>query len=85
MTDKDSRIKRAFYRAHHRGTKEMDFILGRFADTELAGLEEPQLAAFEELLALPDPQIDRWIKGDDAPPGVAPMIALIRRHHRIES
>lgn len=85
MTGTDSRIKRALYRAHHRGTKELDIILGRFADAELAGFEAAELLAFEELLALPDPQIDGWIKGAEPPPGVAPMIARIRRHHCLES
>ncbi|WP_088343090.1 MULTISPECIES: succinate dehydrogenase assembly factor 2 [Rhodomicrobium] len=85
MTGTDSRIKRAFYRAQHRGTKELDFILGRFAHAELAGFDAAELTAFEELLALPDPQIDLWIKGDAAPPGVQPMIARIRRFHRLES
>jgi antitoxin CptB len=43
------------------------------------------LDAFEELLALPDPQIDRWIKGETPPPGVLPLISRIRRFHRLES
>ena len=81
----DSRIKRALYRANHRGTKEMDLILGRFADAELPGFDGPALDAFEALLALPDPQIDRWVKGEPPPPGVAPMIARIRCYHRLES
>lgn len=85
MTGIESRIKRALYRAQHRGTKELDFILGRFAVAELAGFDAAELTAFEELLALPDPQIDGWIKGEAAPLGVQPMIARIRRHHRLES
>jgi antitoxin CptB len=85
MTAIDSRIKRALYRAHHRGTKEMDLILGGFADAELAGLEEAEITIFEELLALPDDEIEHCVKRGDAPPGIALMIARIRRHHRIES
>lgn len=85
MTAIETRIKRALYRAHHRGTKEMDLVLGRFAEAELGGLGDADLAVFEELLALPDPEIDRWIKGEQAPSGVAPMIGRIRRHHCLES
>ena len=85
MTATHTRIKRAHYRAHHRGTKEMDLVLGNFADTELGGLDDAALATFEELLALPDPDIDRWVKGEEAPPALAPLIGLIRRHHRLES
>lgn len=85
MTGNDSRIKRALYRAHHRGTKEMDLILGRFADAELAGLEEVELEAFEALMISSDQHIDGWLKGGDAPPAVKPAIDLIRRYHRIDS
>ncbi|HEY7687469.1 MAG TPA: succinate dehydrogenase assembly factor 2, partial [Dongiaceae bacterium] len=49
MTGMDSRIKRALYRANHRGTKEMDLILGRFAEAEHGGWDGPTLDAFEEL------------------------------------
>ena len=84
MTGNDSRIKRALYRAHHRGTKEMDLILGRFADSELAGLGEPELEAFEALVISSDQHIDGWLKGADAPPAVKPAIDRIRRYHRID-
>lgn len=85
MTAIETRIKRALYRAHHRGTKELDLILGRFAEAELGRLDDADLVVFEQLLGLPDPEIDRWIKGEQAPPALAPMIGLIRRHHRLES
>ena len=85
MTSIETRLKRALYRAHHRGTKEMDLVLGHFADAELGRLSDADVLAFEVLLALPDPEIDRWIKGEQAPPALAPMIGLIRRHHRLES
>ncbi len=62
MLDHDIRRKRAYYRACHRGTKEMDFLLGRFAGAALGGMSEDDLAAFEEILALPDPVIDAMLK-----------------------
>ncbi len=80
----DSRVKRAIYRAHHRGTKEMDLILGRFADAEIGRFGDAEMAEFEALLMLPDPQIDRWIKGEEPPPGVMSMIVRIRRFHGVE-
>jgi antitoxin CptB len=85
MTANENRIKRALYRANHRGTKELDLILGRFAGAETGALSEAELGAFEELLALPDPQIDKWIKGEEPPPGVAGIVARIRRYHSLES
>ena len=85
MADSDSRRKRAYYRAHHRGTKEMDVILGGFADAELAHFSDAEIAAFEVLLALPDPDIDRMLKGAAQPTELAPLITRIRRHFRLES
>ncbi len=84
MTATTSRIKRALYRASHRGTKELDLMLGRFADAELQRLSEAELGAFEALLALPDPQIDGWIKGDAPPPAIGTIIEKIRRYHGLE-
>lgn len=85
MTANENRIKRALYRASHRGTKELDLILGRFAESETRALSEAELGTFEELLALPDPQIDQWIKSGEPPPGVGSIVARIRRYHRLES
>ncbi len=72
------RRKRALYRASHRGTKELDMMLGRFADERVPDMDEARLLVFEQLLALPDPDIDRWIRGHPAPDGVMPAIAEVR-------
>ena len=84
MADSDSRRKRALYRAHHRGTKEMDLILGGFADAEVSRLSEGEVSVFEALLALPDPEIDRMVKGAEPPPEFALLLQAIRRHHGLE-
>jgi antitoxin CptB len=84
MADSDSRRKRALYRAHHRGTKEMDIILGGFADAELERFSEGEIAAFEVLLALPDPEIDRMVKGAEPPPDLALLFERMRRHHGLK-
>ena len=81
MADSDSRRKRALYRAHHRGTKEMDLLLGGFADAELARMSDSELDAFELLLALPDPELDRLLKGAEPPPDLAFLFGRIRRHY----
>ena len=59
----DVRRKRLRFRAWHRGTKESDIILGRFADAHLGDLDVAELDAFEELLDLPDPEIFDWVSG----------------------
>jgi antitoxin CptB len=84
MTASEMKIKRAVYRANHRGTKELDILLGRFAEAELPRMSEAELDAFEELLALPDPQIDAWIKGAKPPAVVARLVSRIRQHHGLD-
>ena len=55
--------RRLRYRAWRRGTKEMDLILGGFADAHLDSMDEAMLKEFESLLALPDGEIDDHLKG----------------------
>lgn len=43
--------------------KEMDILMGKFADAELAGLSELDLDAFEALMEAPDPEIFKWLTG----------------------
>lgn len=84
MTDDvEMRRRRAAYRASHRGTKEMDWILGRFAEAALPQMAGARLAAFEELLALPDPTLQDMVM-DAGPVGdgeIGALIADIRGFH----
>src|SRR6266702_1601543 len=49
----DDRRKRLLFRCWHRGTREMDLLLGRFADAEIAILAEAELAELERVLEIP--------------------------------
>ena len=62
------RRKRLLFRSWHRGTRESDLILGRFADTHLAGFDEAQLDRYEALLDCADADIFDWFSGRTAPP-----------------
>ena len=62
----DERRKRLLFRCWHRGTREMDLILGRFADAEIASLGDDELAQFERLIELPDPDLYAALR-DDTP------------------
>jgi antitoxin CptB len=64
----DERRRRILFRAWRRGAREMDLIMGRFADAHLPAMSEAELAEFERLLGVPDPQIFAWIIGGQAPP-----------------
>ena len=62
------RRKRLLFRSWHRGTRESDLILGRFADAHLAGFAEAQLDRYEALLDCADADIFDWVSGRTAPP-----------------
>jgi len=60
----DIRRKRLLFRCWHRGTREMDLILGRFADAEIADLTDDELDELEGLIELPDPDLYAALTGD---------------------
>jgi antitoxin CptB len=60
-TPSEIRRKRLLFRSWHRGTREADLILGRFADAYLAEFDDAQLARYEALLDCPDPDIFDWV------------------------
>jgi antitoxin CptB len=63
----DDRRKRLLFRCWHRGTREMDLILGRFADAEITKLSDDELALFEYLMDVPDPDLYAALTGDVPP------------------
>ena len=82
--DLEIRRRRAAYRASHRGTKEMDIVLGRFAEAHLAAMTDTELAQFERLLALPDPMLTQWFSQGATREDVgefAELVASLRAHH----
>ncbi len=66
--DLDARRRRIVFRAHHRGMLEMDIILGRFVDAEIATLAAAELDDLEALLDAPDPEVFGWATGEARPP-----------------
>ncbi len=64
----DPRLKQLRYRSWHRGTREMDLLLGGFAERHLAGLSDAELGQYEALLAAPDPDLFNWIVGETPVP-----------------
>jgi antitoxin CptB len=60
----DDRRKRLLFRCWHRGTREMDLILGRFADAEIATLADDELAQLEHLIEVPDPDLYAALTGN---------------------
>ncbi|MBK1636389.1 succinate dehydrogenase assembly factor 2 [Rhodovulum adriaticum] len=76
----EDRRKRMHIRAWRRGTKEMDLILGGYADAHLADMDAAALDAFEALLAQDDHALYGWITGQAAPPAeFAPLVGVLAR------
>ncbi len=67
-TDPDTRRRRLMFRAWHRGTREADLLLGRFADVHVPAFGPTELDRFEALLTESDPDIYDWVTGRQAPP-----------------
>ena len=64
----DARRRRALFRAWRRGLREMDLVMGRFADMNLPFMDEADFSEFERLLDVPDPQVLAWITGEEPTP-----------------
>jgi antitoxin CptB len=79
----DVRHRRLLFRAWHRGMREMDLILGGFADVALAQLSEAEMAEFEELMELPDRTVLAWITGEATVPPArdGPLFRRLRDYH----
>ena len=62
------RRRRLRYRAWHRGTKEMDLVLGPFADAHLERLDTPELDRLEALMDEEDTDLLKWVMGQEPVP-----------------
>lgn len=70
--------KRLYYRSWHRGSREMDFLLGRFADAVLDRLSESELRALDALLLCEDPDIYDWVMGAVPIPREQPQELILK-------
>ncbi|NUB43933.1 succinate dehydrogenase assembly factor 2 [Fertoebacter nigrum] len=71
----EARLKRMAMRSWRRGTKEMDLILGPYADAHLAAMADDRLRLYDTLLDENDQDLLPWVLGQVAPP--APLAELI--------
>lgn len=62
--DLDPRRRKALFRAWHRGTREMDLVLGSFADDHIGTLAEAELVEFEKLLNVLDTELFQYVSGE---------------------
>jgi antitoxin CptB len=80
----DARRRRLLFRSWHRGIREMDLVLGCFADAQLATLSESELDDYERLLEIPDQQFFAWVSGVElvSTEYDTPMFRRLRDFHR---
>jgi antitoxin CptB len=64
----NERQRRLLFRSWHRGIRETDLLLGRFADAHIADLTDHELDAYERLLDVPDHDLYGWVSGELAIP-----------------
>lgn len=82
------RLRRLRMRSWRRGMKEMDLILGPFADGPLSDLSEADFAAYERLMEENDQDLYRWItarvtesdQGERGPDDLSAILDRIAGH-----
>jgi len=79
----DPRRRKLKFRLWHRGIREMDLVMGGFADAELMTLGHEQLAEVEGWLDIPDQQMFAWVNGSQTPPADldTPLFRKLRTFH----
>ena len=77
----DEELKRLHWRAHHRGTREADMLIGGFFDAHHASWTADERAVFADMLNEQDVDIMAWAHGTaDAPERFAgPMIDALKK------
>ncbi|HVX82970.1 MAG TPA: succinate dehydrogenase assembly factor 2 [Devosiaceae bacterium] len=78
IAELDARRRRVRYRAWHRGIKEMDLMLGPFADAHAHLLDGAGLDRLEGLMEEADTDLLKWVMGQEEPPGSVDQ-ELLRR------
>ncbi len=66
--------KKLRWRAWHRGTQELDLMLGTFADRYLEQMDLQTLRDFELFMLAEDPEIQAWLQGDKPFPSDVPEV-----------
>ncbi len=66
--DLDIRRRRVLFRSWHRGIREMDLLMGQFADARIGEMTDAELDIYEALIEVPDRDLFRWLTGEDPVP-----------------
>jgi antitoxin CptB len=79
----DGRRRRLLYQSWHRGIREMDLIMGRFAEAFIENLSTTELDELERLIEVPDQELLGWVTGEFAIPQDynGPLFRRLREFH----
>jgi len=79
----DERRRKLLFRAWRRGVREMDLIIGRFADVYIDQFDQPGLDDFERLIEAPNAELYAWVTGAEAVPANfdTEVLAKLRAFH----
>lgn len=64
----DPRRRRLLFRGWHRGTREMDLVMGRFLDAGMAAFSDAELGEIERWIDVADPELYAWVTGEQPVP-----------------
>ncbi|MCS0496595.1 succinate dehydrogenase assembly factor 2 [Ancylobacter sp. MQZ15Z-1] len=78
----DARRRRILFRAWHRGTREMDLLMGRFTDALIGEMSDTDVLDFERLIEVEDPDLFGWLASGTPPEGFdTPVFHRFRHFH----
>ena len=60
MTNKEIQKKQLIYRSTHRGTKEMDLLLGKFVKENINSFSDLELIELDSIIKLDDEILNKW-------------------------
>jgi len=80
----DVRRRKLLFRAWRRGVREMDLIVGRFADAHIETLDDSGLDDFEHLIEAPNAALYAWVVGGESIPADydTAVLARLKEFHR---
>jgi len=79
----DGRRRKLLFRGWRRGVREMDLIIGRFADAHIDKFDETELDDFERLIEAPNAELYAWVIGAENVPANydTEVLAKLRAFH----
>jgi len=83
----DARQKRILFRAWHRGTREMDLLMGRYTEAAIDTMTEAEMTMLEALIEVPDRDLFSWIAAGEPVPSnydtaVFRALKAFHTHHK---